>query len=289
MNDSTQQAANHAQDINDNRDNWNDRAAVHAQGGYGDIDGFIADPDAITDVTRRDMAVLAPHLPNHSLQGRKLLHLQCHIGTDTLSWARLGAQEVWGLDFSPASLSYARDIARRAGKDIHFVESDARYAARAMPWQRGGFDVVVTSVGTITWLPDLKDWAQSIADLLAPGGVFMIRDTHPLLFALDNAGLNIIQDYFSGTEVSYESDSSYTEGSEGTIAHSHNHNWAHDFEDVTGNLLNAGLEIAAIGEHDVTDWRALPMLEFSEDDEGWHMPKGMPNIPLNFSIVARKR
>lgn len=285
----TPEHANIMQNINDNRDNWNDRAEVHMHGGYGDIDAFIDDPQATTAVARRDMAVLRPYLPHHSLRGQKLMHLQCHIGTDTLSWARLGAEEVWGLDFSSVSLSYAKETARRAGEHIHFVESDARYAASAMPEQRGSFNVVVTSAGTITWLPDLQQWAQSIAELLAPGGVFMIRDDHPLLFALDNMGLTVVQDYFSGTEVSYESHSSYTEGSENTIAHGHNHNWAHDFQEIIGSLLGAGLEIVAVGEQRITEWRSLPILEFSENDEGWHMPKGMPDIPLTFSVVARKR
>lgn len=275
-------------DIRDNLDNWNDRAEVHANGGYGDLDAFAADAHSRNRVVERDLAVLKPHLPDGSVRGLRLLHLQCHIGTDTLSWWRLGARNVHGLDFSSVALEHARDIAERAGADIEYVEGDARHAADAMPECHGGFDVIVTSVGTITWLPDLGDWARSIAALLAPGGVFMIRDNHPLLFALDNAGLEVIADYFSGTETSYESDSSYTPGSEGSIRHTHNHNWAHDFHEMVGVLLDAGLTIEAIGEHDVTDWRSLPMLEYDEALGGWRMPEGKPHIPLTFSIVARK-
>jgi SAM-dependent methyltransferase len=305
MNISRPQSVDHSRDIADNMDNWNDRATVHVEGvanatrpdgdtapkgAYGDIEAFADDPQAISAVVRRDMDVLSPHLPESGLEGSRLLHLQCHIGTDTLSWARLGASEVWGLDFSAKSLSYARDICARAGEGIHFVQSDARYASEAMPEMRGTFDVVVTSVGTITWLPDLRDWAQSIADLLTEGGVFMIRDTHPMLFALDNDGLTVVQDYFSGTETSYDSDSSYTAGSEGGIAHTRNHNWAHDFQEITSCLLAAGLSIESLGEHQDIDWKALPMLVHGpESKDSWRMPAGMPSVPLSFSMVARKR
>ncbi|BDR58944.1 class I SAM-dependent methyltransferase [Xylocopilactobacillus apicola] len=278
-----------SQDINENRSNWDDRADVHANGGYGDLQKLIEDEHAITSTVKRDLAVLSPYLPKHSIKDQRLLHLQCHIGTDTLSWWRLGAKNVHGLDFSPNSLNYAKKIAKKSGAKINYVQSDARYAVKEMSDQLASFDVIVTSAGTITWLPDLNDWAQSIADLLAPGGVFMVRDNHPLLFALDNEGLEIVADYFSGTEVSYESNASYTPDSAGKIKHTHNHNWAHDFAEITHVLIAAGLTIEAIGEEQITDWKALPMLKFSESDEGWVLPDDQPHIPLTFSIVARKK
>ncbi|WEV52389.1 class I SAM-dependent methyltransferase [Bifidobacterium sp. ESL0704] len=297
-----------AQEIEDNRENWNDRAEVHFNGGYGDIDALINGSPLANPVVRRDYEVLKPYLPNHSVQGQRLLHLQCHIGTDTVCWARLGAKDVCGLDFSSSSLRYARQIAQRAGAAITYVEADARKAAVALPDRQ--FDVIVTSVGTVTWLPTLESWAQSIAALLAPNGVFIIRDSHPLMFALGNEGLNVINGYFSGTEDSYDtadtyamapeaensgSDADTANGSVGStsrqapkITHIHNHNWAHDFDEMTRVLIDAGLRIERIGEYDVSDWQSLPMLEYDEQDESWHMPEGYPRIPLTFSIVARK-
>ena len=284
------------EDVEDNLLNWNDRAVVHANSGYGDLDAFADDPSALSSVTLRDLEVLKPHLPEHGIKGLRLLHLQCHIGSDTLSWWRLGARDVYGLDFSPTSLDYARKLSERAGATITYVQSDARCAADAMPQQQGSFDVIVTSCGTITWLPDLKDWARSIATLLADGGIFIIRDNHPLLFALNNEGLSIVQDYFGGTETTYETDQSYTSASDsleaGTkprITHTTNHNWAHDFQEISGALLDAGLTIEAIGEHNVDDWQSLPMLEYNSDLQGWVMPHDQPQIPLTFSMVARKK
>lgn len=87
--------------VNDNLASWNDRAHVHANGGYGDLDALANNPSHITGVAQRDFAVLAPHLPDQSIKGLRILHLQCHIGTDTICWHRMGAAEVWGLDFPP--------------------------------------------------------------------------------------------------------------------------------------------------------------------------------------------
>ncbi|MDO4437202.1 MAG: class I SAM-dependent methyltransferase [Coriobacteriaceae bacterium] len=279
--------------IADNLASWEDRAHVHANGGYGDLTELITNPTCITGVAQRDFEALKPHLPNGSLAGLRLLHLQCHIGTDTICWPRLGAAEVWGLDFSPNALAYARDFAAQAGERVTFVQGDAREAFAALDNLRETFDVIVTSAGTITWLPELIAWAHSIAQLLAPGGVFMIRDDHPMLFALENSGLTVTQSCFGGTACSYEESTTYVsapngEGKGGELHHTRNHNWAHDFQEIVGALLGAGLVVESLREYDSSDWRALPMLEYFEDDESWRMPESLPQIPLTFSLVVRK-
>lgn len=287
--------------VRDNLQNWNDRAETHAQSTYGDLNALADDPLYVSSVVRRDLGVLAPHLPMNSVAGQRLLHLQCHIGTDTLSWWRLGASEVHGLDFSPHALNHARALSARAGADITYVRGDARHADEVLSEHLGSFDVIVTSAGTITWLPDLEDWGRSIARLLAPGGIFMIRDNHPLLFALDNNGLEVVTGYVSGTESFYETAQTYMTVplpandslKDGTpaapvITHTRNHNWAHDFQEITGALLGAGLTIEALGEHEQTDWKALPQLKYHADEDAWSMPDGLPRIPLTFSLVARR-
>ena len=268
----------------ENRDNWDDRAAVHAESAFYEVERLVSDPAYVSGVARRDFEALTPHLPATELAGLSVLHLQCHIGTDTISWLRLGAREAWGLDFSPASLAHARHSAQRAGANATFVEGDARFASHVI---ERTFDVVVTGTGAITWLPDLGDWARSIADLLVPGGVFLLRDDHPLLDALGYESLTITEDYLSGTgSIDYESDESYVEGSTGKIAHTANHNWRHDFQEIAGSLLAAGLSIEAFRESPHAEWKALPFLV--ETERGWTIPEGMPKIPLSFAIVARK-
>jgi AcrR family transcriptional regulator len=268
----------------ENRDNWDDRAAVHAESAFYEVERLVSDPSYISGVARRDFEALSPYLPQASLAGLSVLHLQCHIGTDTISWLRLGAHEAWGLDFSPASLSHARRIAQRAGANATFVEGDARFASCLIDRT---FDVVVTGTGAITWLPDLDNWARSIANLLVPGGAFLLRDDHPLLDALGYESLTVTEDYLSGTgSIDYESNESYVEGSAGRIAHTANHNWRHDFQEIVGSLLTAGLSVEALRESPYAEWRALPFLV--ETKRGWTMPEGMPKIPLSFAIIARK-
>lgn len=278
--------------IDENRASWDDRAEVHAHGGYGDLSALTDDPHAITGVARRDYEALKPHLPRNSIEGLKLLHLQCHIGTDTLCWPRLGAAETWGLDFSPSALAHARELARQANVAVHYVEGDARCAADALHDHVGAFDAIVTSAGTITWLPDLIDWARSIERLLAPGGIFMIRDDHPLLAALGFSGMGICGNYKAGALSSYDMDVTYTTdpGNDAAqkLAHTRNHNWTHDFAEIVGALLGAGLSIEGFAEDEVAEWQSLPMLEFHAADESWRLPEGSPRLPLMFTIVARK-
>ncbi|MET4426743.1 SAM-dependent methyltransferase [Mycolicibacterium sp. 624] len=274
-----------AEAIAANRANWDDRADVHARSEMYDVAGFLADPADISTVVQNDLSVLAPHLPEAGVRDRSLLHLQCHIGTDTVSWARLGAVDVHGLDLSPNSLHHAARIANADSRDITWVEGDARFASTLIDRH---FDIVVTSAGTIVWLPELGDWAQSIHDLLEPGGLFMIRDDHPILGAMDFEPWDITDDYLSGGGVhSYEDSGSYTDNSAGQIVHTANHEWRHDLGEVVGALLHAGLEIVALRELPYMDWRAFP--ELVSCAQGWTLPPGSPSIPLNFAIVARRR
>ncbi|MFR3272425.1 MAG: class I SAM-dependent methyltransferase [Slackia sp.] len=278
--------------VNDTLASWNDRAHVHANGGYGDLDALASNSSHITGVAQRDFAVLAPHLPDN--RSRACAFCICNAISAPTPFAGI----VWAPRKSGVSifLHIARIRTQARGKAnvaVTFVQADVRKAAEALADQCGTFDAIVTSAGTITWLPELTAWAKSIESLLAPGGVFAIRDDHPMLFALDNSGLSVVQDCFGGTEVVYEEDSSYVtdpscEGNGGKLTHTVNHNWAHDFQEIIGALLQAGLVLESLHEHDVADWRSLPMLEFDEDDEGWRMPDGLPRIPLTFSIIARK-
>ena len=274
----------HDRAVADNRANWDQRADVHARSAMYDVDGLIADPSRISGVVLNDLAVLAPHLGGGTVAGRSLLHLQCHIGTDTVCWARLGAVDVHGLDLSANSLDHARRIAAAEGAQLTWVEGDARTASQALDRR---FEVVVTSAGALVWLPELGSWARSVHDLLEPGGVFMVRDDHPILGALDFEPWLVSGDYLSGGGArTFDEALTYTDGSTEGITHTLNHQWSHDLAEVTGALLEAGLVVEALGEHPFMDWRAFPGLVACE--QGWRLPEGAPRIPLNFSVVARR-
>ncbi|MGE2835106.1 class I SAM-dependent methyltransferase [Mycobacterium sp. SMC-4] len=267
-----------------NKANWDERADIHARSQMYDVEGFLADRSMISSVVRNDLSVLQPHLSSSSVAGRSLLHLQCHIGTDTVSWARLGAVNVTGLDLSPNSLRHARRIAEADGQTITWVEGDARFASSLVDDR---FDVVVTSVGTIVWLPELTAWARSIHDLLVPGGLFLIRDDHPLLAAMEFRPWQISDDYLSGGGMrAYEDAGTYTENSGPTIRQTTNCEWRHDLSEVITALLEANLCIEAVHELPYMDWPAFEGL--IRDPRGWALPAGAPRIPLNFAIVARR-
>lgn len=267
-----------------NRANWDERADVHRRSAMYDVDTFLADPGAVSSVVRNDLSVLSAHLPETGIEGRSLLHLQCHIGTDTLSWARLGAVDVHGLDLSPNSLRHAEQLARADGREVTWVEGDARFAAALIDRQ---FDLVVTSAGTIVWLPGLTDWARSIHDLLVPGGLFMIRDDHPILGAMEFEPWQITDDYLGGAGPRRYTDSgSYTENSAGRISAATVHEWRHGLGEIIGSLLGAGLRIESVEELPYMDWSAFPDLVACP--EGWTLRPGAPRIPLNFAVVARR-
>lgn len=270
--------------IASNRANWDQRADVHARSQMYDVDGFLADPAQISDVVQRDLAVLTAHLSETGVRGRPLLHLQCHIGTDTVSWARLGAVDVAGVDLSPNSLRQAARIAAADGRTVEWIEGDARFASSLIDRR---FDIVVTSAGTIVWLPDLVTWARSIHDLLHPGGVFLIRDDHPLLAAMEFEPWQITDDYLGGGGTrTYQDGGTYTENSADDITYTTNHEWRHDLGEIFAALLGAGLQIEAFAELPHMDWPAFPGLVSGPD--GWTLPPGSPRIPLNFAIVARR-
>jgi len=152
-----------------NRANWDDRAAAHAASpGYA-VQRLIADPRALSGVVEFDQALLG------DVSGLDGIHLQCHIGTDTLSLHRLGAR-MTGLDFSPAALAQARRLAAAAGADIPFVEARVDDAVAVLGAER--FDLVYTGIGALCWLPSIRDWAATVAALLRPGGRLVAYVTH---------------------------------------------------------------------------------------------------------------
>lgn len=277
-----------------NRANWDDRAAVHGTSQHYDLAGMIADSERVSDVIAADLPVLTRYLPSMSLRGLDLVHLQCHIGTDTLSLSRCGAR-VTGVDFSSASIQVAQQLAADAGHAIRYVESDVMQAAAAVGEQ---VDVVYTSVGTICWLPDLRAWAQNIAALLRPGGVFYFRDSHPMLHVLDDMGetpFTVRTRYFAdGGTQTFENTATYTDGDHSTIQHTRNYEWPHPISETIQALLDAGLRLRFIDEGRSLDWQALPeMVPAPDESHGEGATFVLPppwdeRIPLTYTLIASK-
>ena len=277
--------AAHRAHFADNRANWDDRAALHEACGYG-IAELLASPAALTKDVAADLGRLG------DLTGLDVIHLQCHLGLDTISLARLGARRVVGLDLSPRSLERARDLARRAGARIELVESNV-YAARGAV--TGDFDLVYTTLGVLCWLPDVGAWARVVARLLRPGGRLVLRDDHPVFMAVgDDAshGLTLHEPYFQQDEpMTWENEGSYVEApaDAAPIAHTRNHQWNHAVGEILTALLGAGLVLEEVGETRVSAWRRWP--ELMEPCEGGYRfadPALREMLPLQLVVVARR-
>jgi SAM-dependent methyltransferase len=261
--------------------NWDERVAIHVASREYNAAAFIADPTRISGVVAFDAERLG------DVRGKSLLHLQCHFGRDTLSWASLGAT-VTGLDFSPEALTAARELSAASGVPGRFVEAEL-YDAPGVLHER--FDIVYTGVGALNWLPDVERWAQVVAGFLRPGGVFYLREAHPMLWALDDERdddlLVVAYPYFQTSEpLRWEFAETYTDG-DARLANTVTYEWNHGLGEVIGALLAAGLELTAFDEHRSVEWQALPAM-VRADDGRWHLPAGRERLPLMYSLKARR-
>ncbi|MDR6574082.1 SAM-dependent methyltransferase [Curtobacterium sp. 320] len=265
-----------------NRANWDDRVPIH-EGAY-EIDA-LTDPDQRSTVVRDDLPALRPWLPDGSLAGLDLCHLQCHIGTDTVSLAREGAR-VTGVDFSPAALASAAGLSARLGLDVTWVETDVLDARAAVV---GDFDVVYTSIGTICWLDDLDRWAAQVSALLRPGGVFFIRDGHPALYALDEDADGLVTRYRYFADGSAQQwDDAGTYAGDGTVSNTRTYEWPHPLSEIVNALLGTGLRLRRLDEGRTLPWRFSPRM-VDTGDGSWEWPgEDRDRLPTTFTIVASK-
>ncbi len=263
-----------------NRANWDDRVAIHWDSPVYDTAGFVTDPARLSDEVAFDAPYVGP------VAGKRLLHLQCHMGKDTLSWARLGA-EVTGIDFSEAAIAAARCLSAESGTPGRFLVAELYDAPQVLAET---FDVVYTGVGALNWLPDIARWGQVVAGFLAPGGLFYIREGHPMLFCLDwrrDEELLVRYPYFETVEPVPDDDPS-TYAGPGTVAHARTYEWNHGLGETVTALLNAGLVMTSLREHRDLAWQGLPQMTRG-DDGRWRLPEHQRDlVPVMFSLTARR-
>jgi SAM-dependent methyltransferase len=269
-----------------NKSGWEERVPIHVGPNGYEREPFLTDPSHVSHVIAFDRVQLNG---GESLAGLDVCHLQCHIGTDTLSLLRLGAKTVTGLDFSPLALHEARWLFEQTGAEGRFVESDVFDAVSALG---ATYDLVYASVGAINWINDIGRWMDVAAALLKPGGSLYLRDVHPFFMTLDfdraaSEPLTIRFDYFEMPQPeSLETEHTYT-GDGRPLTNKMTHEWSHGIGDILGGALNAGLRIDAFHEHDFVDWQAFP--DMIESDHGqFRMPAGTPRIPFYFTLKATK-
>ena len=256
-----------------NKSTWNDKVKIHANSEMYNLEAF---KKGKTSLMAYELEALA------DVKGKSLLHLQCHFGQDTLSWARSGAQCV-GVDLSDSGIKLAKELNDELGLDATFVCCNVLDTAKHVAET---FDIVFTSYGVIGWLPDLKPWGQIIAEKLNTNGVFYIVEFHPIVWMYDYLLEKPQMRYaYNRKEVIYEED-------EGTYADPNAdiktkmYTWNHGLSEVINALTEAGLHIDYLNEYDESPYNILPDLESTKS--GMYATKDKL-YPLIFAIKATKR
>ena len=266
----------------DNRAHWDERVPAHVASAFYCVPRFLAEPDYLSDVVQFDRPLLG------DIAGLRGAHLQCHIGTDTVSLARLGAS-MTGLDFSGPAVEAATNLAAATGADATFVQSDVYAAADVLG--AGAFDLVYTGVGALIWLPDIRRWAGVVAALLRPGGRLFVRDGHPMLLTIeerDDDLLAVKYPYFEQQEPL-----TWTEGGtyvDTDVAFTQNvsHEWNHGIGEIVTALLDEGLTLTGLVEHDSVPWNAFPGRMEQIDGNEWRLADRPARLAHSFTIQAVK-
>lgn len=264
---------NENQLINANRELWNKRTDAHLASEFYGVEEFVAGKSSLN---RFELDLTG------DVNGKSLLHLQCHFGQDTLSFARMGAR-VTGVDFSDTAIAAAKQLAERISMPAEFVCCNV-YDTRQHVNER--FDLVFTSYGTIGWLPDLKPWAQVVADSLKPGGKFVMCDFHPFVWMLDEEYTNIHYSYFNHETITTDTTGSYASPKD-LHPPMKEHGWNHPFSELFTALLNAGLLMEIMCEYDGSPYNCFPGME-KHADGLYRFAKWQNRFPLVYGVRFRK-
>ena len=263
---------------------WDERAPAHAASADYSVARFAEDPAFLSDVVRFDRPLLG------DINGLRGVHLQCHIGTDTVSLARLGAT-MTGLDFSAAALAEARQLAGRAGAAVEFVQADVYDAVKVLG--DGRFDLVFTGIGALCWLPSIRRWADVVGGLLRPGGRLFLREGHPMLWSLADArpdGLLAVEHpYFERDEPTISTEGGTYVRTDAVFTQNVAHEWNHGLGEIVTAVQEGGMDLTGLAEHDSAPWEALPgQMERLEGGE-WRLADRPWRLPCTYTLQAVKR
>lgn len=252
---------------------WNKKTPFHVKSEFYDNETFKAGKNSLNPAELEAFG---------DVNGKTLLHLQCHFGQDTISWARMGA-EVTGIDLSDAAITEARSLAEELGVKARFIEGNVYDTTKLLGDEQ--FDLVFTSYGTICWIPDLDPWAAVVAKHLKPGGKFCIAEFHPAYMMYDFDTLELMYSYFNAEVIIEDADGSYADKNADITAKSYS--WNHPFGETMTALLKQGLRLTDFTEYPYSYYDCFPGLE--KQDNGYYMIKGKENIiPLMYRMVFEK-
>lgn len=255
---------------------WNEITPIQARSAFYDVEGF--------KVGARPMMMPWEFEEVGDVKGKSLLHLQCHFGMDTLTWARRGAK-VTGVDFSEVAIKTAKELSKETGIKAEFICSDIYELPKVL---KKKYDIVYTSGGVICWLPDLEKWGKIIAHFLKKGGFFYIMEGHPFMNVFNNlkkmTKLKADWPYFYSPKPTYwEPEGDYADPN--VIGSYGSYEWTHPLSEIINSLIQAGLKIEFLNEHKAIFFKQFPFMQKGEDGY-WHLEGD--RLPLVFSLKARK-
>ena len=262
----------HRTAFDSNRTAWNERARLHLGSKFYDVEGFVAGGNSLAQL---ELDLLG------DVSAKRILHLQCHFGQDTLSLARMGAK-VTGLDISETAIEEAQKLTERCGLKADWILSNV---SDHRPELDGRFDIVFTSYGTIGWLPDLEPWAANIVRYLKPGGRLVFVEFHPVVWMFDNDLTHVAYSYFNREMIVEEEQGSYADRD--TSIKLSSHTWNHGLGEVLSALLKAGLRIDRFDETDGSPHDCFSRTVKGGD--GLYRIAGMEGkLPLVYALSATK-
>ena len=266
-----------------NRANWDERVGVHLGPRGCDLSDLRAGRGRLNAIEEEELP---------PVKGKRVLHLQCHVGRDSLTLAQRGA-EVVGLDFSAPAIEAARRLANELGLAVRasFVHADLYDAVKVIPPPHG-FDLVFVTWGAICWLPDISRWTQIVATMLRPGGELYLADGHPAAYVFDDeagspGGMpGWFAPYFSRNPLVNADPGDYVDPG-ARLTNATTYNWIHPLSDVVTSLIASGMTLNWLHEHDAVPWRMFRILV--EDAAGLYRWPDKPWLPLAFSLSATRR
>jgi ubiquinone/menaquinone biosynthesis C-methylase UbiE len=255
-----------------NRHSWNNRVETHLKSDFYNLKGFLKGETSLNSI---ELDILA------NIEGKSILHLQCHFGQDTISLTRLGA-DVVGVDLSDKAIESAKTIAKKTNSNAQFICCDIYDLENYLDKQ---FDIVYTSYGTITWLPDLNKWAKLISRFLKPGGKFIFVEFHPVVWMFDENFQKIAYNYFNIAPIIETENGTYANKA-ANISQSYV-TWNHSMSEVMTSLLNNSLKLIQINEYDYSPYNIFPNMVKFESNK-YRIEHIGNKIPMVYAIVAEK-
>lgn len=258
--------------IEKNQKAWNQKATHHFDSEFYDVAAFIDGKTSLNDI---ELSIIG------DIKGKRILHLQCHFGQDSIALSRLGAQVI-GIDFSEKAIELAKDLAQKCNSDASFICCDIYELPKFLDKK---FDMVFTSYGTVGWLPDINQWGGIVSHFLKPGGRFIMADFHPVVWMFDNHFKYIQYNYFKDEPIVEEETGTYADVN--APINNETISWNHSLSSILNGLLKNGLHIISIEEFDYSPYNCFQELHESEPKK--YRVKHLDNkIPMVYLIEAVK-